>query len=84
MEGATLSQKTGKDPKKCKIFEKELAHPSQPYKICLSKDCSGGNNRPSDLWFGGLYLFRGFFLFSLLSGDFVGSFRRNEAILPLL
>jgi hypothetical protein len=23
------------------------------------KDCSGGNNRPSYLWCGGLYLFRG-------------------------
>jgi hypothetical protein len=31
----------------------------ETHKIYLSKNCSGGNNRPSYLWCGGLYLFRG-------------------------
>jgi hypothetical protein len=48
---------------KLAIFcKKRVARHQVAYKISLSKDCSGGNNRPSYLWCGGLYLLEGVFL----------------------
>jgi hypothetical protein len=40
-----------------KKFLKLLARTAKSYKFNLSKDCSGGNNRPSYHRCGGLYLF---------------------------